>query len=752
MSSPTSDIDKQSKYVRLAYPAYKVFIFGVNVSADVLAVNMTMHDGSSPNQCTITLNNELDKYIMTTNDMLWYKEMDGSKLKLPWMDANKGPGITDAPFVDPLTKDRGVLDPVKRLILLRKGTIKDSVSMSDRKDVAGEPLDTNKQYFKYFGSAIDKYPLSDGRPIIHPMDPVRVFFRDPFNPSRWYHMFCGFVSDMVDTNTENNAKTLSITVEDPTKLLRYQRVFMNPGILDAKTMVQKDGDIVQQSFWTNKFHDYTLPEVLFTLMFGYDYGKQKVIEKGTGPLTETARRTLFTGVGHFSWDTSVVCTIGSRAPAGSAQSQQDKEDDILGGVINLAAGERTVPVFHLENRLDHWQLLLDHEVQATDMHMMATPADRASWPVMLERREAILDKNGDPDIERVMNYIGSYPDKYPVDGGRLMLLMPRSLGVHNNSILLKDIITSYPLQSDSVSLGSMIMETLTRLEFSMYCSPRGDIVAELPLYDFDPDNFGVNELKADSIQGTFAAIGGNKYTPMLDAIGMFGSGTNRGPYGLNYVVLKNDTMNWENAHIDQNVYTVAVTKHAIFQNWDNLPYSDITGDLELARREELIPLYGYRQAPITARGYLSTKRGALLYANICLNRLNADAHTLRVSHVPNIKLWINRPVYIQGRNTIATTKSLSHSITWGAQGDMSTTSDLYAGRTWNGDVSADDPTRPIFTSITGYGTTTLNYAVLFGIAPPPNYVERDAANGARFTDATPDYLASILSKVTPEGG
>jgi hypothetical protein len=755
MTSPITDTD--TAQIRLAYPAYKVFIFGVDVSEDVLAVNITSHDGSSPNQCTVSLNNELDKYIMTTNDMLWYKKVDGTKVSLPWMKPNSNPGSTDSTFFDPLNKDRSVLNPTKRAILLKKGAITDSVPLDERTDLAGLPLNTNPISLKYFSSTFSKYPLSDGRPIFHPMDPVRVFYRDPFNPSRWYHMFCGFVSDMVDTATENNAKILSITIEDPTKLLRYQRVFINPGILDAHAVVQKDGDVVLQSFWTNKFPDYTLPEVMFTLLFGYDYARDQVLEKVAPPLRQPssqekqARRTLFSGVGHFSWDISAVATIGGPAPAGSAQAQHEKEDDIFGGSIVLTAGDRSVPVFHLGDKLEQWQLLLDHEVQPSDMYMMATPDDRNRPAELIARKDAvsILDE---VDIDLMINYIGTNPDKYPVDGGRLMMLMPRSLGVHNNSILLKDIIQSYPMNNDGTTFGAIITETLNRLEFSMYCSPRGDIVMEMPLYDFDPDKFGVNEITSDSVESVINSIGGSKYLPMVNAINYFGSGTNRGPYCSNYVITKTDTMAWDNAHVDQKVFTVAVAKRALFQNWDNLPFSDITGELELARRESLIPLYGYRAAPVTPRGYITTKSGSKLYAELCLNRLNADAHTIQVTHVPNIKLWLNRPIYIQGRNTIATTKAISHSITWGAQGDMTTTSDLYAGRTWDGDMSKTDPTRPVFTSINGYDTSVMNYAVLFNVAPQPptNFVELTDSS-AKASDAVTDDIFSLNGLIKPVG-
>ena len=55
--------------VRHAFPAYKVFIFGTEVTEDDLDVEVQYNSGRAPNTCSITLANDLDKYIMTTQDL-----------------------------------------------------------------------------------------------------------------------------------------------------------------------------------------------------------------------------------------------------------------------------------------------------------------------------------------------------------------------------------------------------------------------------------------------------------------------------------------------------------------------------------------------------------------------------------------------------------------------------------------------------------------------------------------------------------
>jgi hypothetical protein len=749
----------QSAQYRLGYPAYRVFIFGVEVTTDVFSVSMDMHDGAAPNQCQISLNNELDKYVVTTNDLLYINNMEGSELRVPWLSDSSNPGSTNSSFISDKIKDPGVFSPVKKLLLTRKGAIKQSVELDTLTDASGVPIEASPIYSNYFGKDVSQYPMADGLPIFHPMDPVRVFFRDPFDPNKWYHMFAGFVSDMVETTNENNAKILTVTCEDVTKLFRYTRVFANPGITDASKVIF-DGDLATQSFWSQKFHDYTLPEVLFTLIFGSDFSRESTAVDSHGATSTSPLRTRLRAIGHFCADLSFVATLGPPPAQGSQADEGEKADNATVGMLSVGSSDQQlqVPVLHLQDRLDMWQLLVDHEVQPSDMYTMATESDRFGHKSYFPLRKALVlggtDANGKEyvDIKKVISYIGRNPDLYPVDGGGLKILMPRSMGTRNNNLLVKELISSYPLTSDSISVGQILSDTMSRIEFSMYCTPRGDIVMEMPLYDFDPDMFGKDKISKDAIASALQSVGGakDKSGPgvLLQGMEMFGS-TDKDPFMHNYVIKRGDTFSWDNAHVDEKVYTVAVAKHSII--WDQV-FSDIVGDLQVVKRDALIPLYGYRTLPLTARGYIKTREAATLYANICLNRMNAEAHSYHITFVPNIRMWINRPVYIQGRNAIATTKSVRHSLTWGSSGEFLTSCDLYAGRTWKGEMSATEPNRPIYTSINGYGTSMLNYAILFGMAPKPDSIDSGLTPLTINVDAFTDKLNDIIKKGNASNG
>jgi hypothetical protein len=732
-----------SGHVRYAFPKFKVFIYGVEVTDDVVALNKTEHDGSAPNTCQITLLNEFDKYILTTQDMVALAGVPGGKLTIPWPNGNDAVDQSDGGIF--LGANQGtdlynasinlIPQSRKRDILLAKSNAVQKVDASSWQDMLGNSI-TDPDLLNYFGTSIKKYPLADGLPIFSPMDSVRVAMRDPFNPRRWYWYFAGFVSDLVDNIDENNVKTLTVAVEDPTKLFRYSRVFINPGILDAKTVINEE-DLKVQSFYASFLRNMSLPEIFFTLVFGPDKaGTLKILEKSiTSANVKSAYATRMRGIGHFAFDSSSIFTFGG-GDTDTYPTRAGKFPQYIDG-------------------LQTWQSLIDHEVQPSDIITMAKEEDRDSGAAAARANGMLLDADGKLNTEAVINYIGTHWDEYLVDGGKLMLLIPDSFGVNNTDLMMLDVIQSYNMNSECNTMGKLMIDVVERIQFSMYATPKGDIIIEPPLYDFDPDDFGLKPISGDSFVSTLPPStksetsrgpGGSTrsneghpgqfdntvgYIPQVSVRGLienFASvlakaeakfpGRDRGPYGSSYIIPKHDTYRIEAAFVDEKVQTVATCGYMWVKNQMGIGDSSSLGKLAKAQRLSLIPIYGVRVMPLQPRGYMSTPDSAHLYAEISLDKLNSDAHTTNVMHVPNIKLWINRPIYVQVRNFIGTTKQVTQSLTWGAAGDMSSTSDLYAIRTWDGSVAKADPTQPVYTTIGGVGSSPINYARLYGKPVP----------------------------------
>lgn len=689
---------------RYAYPKFKVFIFGIDISVDVLAIKVSSHDGKSPNTCMITLQNPGNRYIITTDDIS--ETIGYDKVVVPWLkqtSIDDIKNVVEQPYGAEIynSKSRPVMDPVKQRVLTAKNKVVQKLPLSDRRDPFGNPIESN--FANYYGEEIKRYPVADGAPIFHPMDPVRVFMRDPFDPARWYHHFCGFISDMIESIGSNGESELNIQVEDPMKLLRLTRVYLNPGILDAKSVIQQ-ADLRAQSFNAHYMKGFDLPEVLFTTIFGPDrVGAEKLQQRQvvTPDGRESAITTRLRGIGHFSYTASGIFTFG---PEGEFTLDNKTWDSTNQPQPTTKLYDMKVPV-NLAN-LSQWQYVIDHEVQPSDLHTMYN--GDISLDITYIRSIARLAPDGLIDPEWIIDYIGSNPDQYLVDGGRLLILIPNSLGVQNRSVIIKDIINSYAMNSEWQSVAEILYDVIDRLQFSMYCTPKGDIVIEPPLYDFSPSDFGM------TIQ-TKSAGDINQLTNVVFGEALFPS-RQRGPFGPRYVVTKRDTVNLESAFTDDKVHTIAVVAKQIFPGWESLPNTAIIGDLSVVKLPDLIPIYGARQAPITHKNFVSTPEGANLYANLTLNKLNADAHTFTVGIDANIGMWVNRPIYIEKRNAIATTRRVDHSLSWGARGSMDTRIDLHATRTWTGQLDNDG--YPIYNTIGGPGGRPLDYSVLFKVKKP----------------------------------
>ena len=736
---------------RMAYPKFKVFIFGVEVTSDVVSVNATYHDGDAPNSCSITLLNEHDKYIVTTQDLIKLNGLSGQNVTIPWLNgSSRGPVVASEAFGSAgvsADTDLSGIEPMKRAILEAKRRVTTpQIGAKDKTDPTGTPVSqTTTAFASYFGRNISRYPLADGAPVFHAMDQVRVFMRDPYDPKRWYHHFAGFISDMADMSDENNTKSMTIVVEDVTKLFRYTRVFINPGIIDAKAVIQEE-DTKVQSFYSSFMRGLSLPEIVFTLIFGPDKANNEKFQQTVSSIDGgSSIKTSLRGIGHFDFSSSGIFTFGS--------SSNTETRDIKS--TNKTSLYHIKPATHVKE-LSHWESVIDHEVHQSDLYSMMSesqksPASGSALQDGISRAKIAADAlphghDGLVDIEAVVDYIGHRPDVYPVDGGKLFMLIPEELGANNVSVVSNDIVNAYPLTSEWKSAGEILVKCIERIQFCIYASPKGDLIIEPPLFDFDPDDFGMTPITSSemvalsSTKNFIERTDGTTKSQDVTYLSTLEIGeqnipsNNRGPFGPAYVIRRGDTYSWESAIVDEKVHTIATTSANIVQNWESIGNMSVIGKLAVIKLPELIPLYGVRSLPVTAPGYIESQEGAFLYASIALNRQNADAHTIKLNMIPNIALRINRPVYIEGRNCIATIKQISHSLTWGAAGDMSTTIDLYATRTWNGQISTDNPPQPIYTPIGGDVSAALNYATLFSRRAKPaaiddgNLFEEDVKN------------------------
>lgn len=709
--------------VRHAFPAYRVYIFGADVTEDVLDVDVRYHVGRSPNTCTITLANELDKYICTTSDLttLFGKEARDA-IDAYVSNTVSVASLSDDPYYAFVQNYQSTMAAEEEALKIQASNLYPEIKrkiitskITERIDNVEQPDITDKKggkFKKQLTGPAFKYPFQAEDPIFHANDPIRVFFRHPFDPKRWYHMFCGFLSNFDDHVSENNQKILTITAEGPSKILRYARITTNPGIVDIKAVELSEFDATERSFYSSGFKGLTLPEVIFAIIFGNDpdnkWGGKFTVEQKDADGNKLPKQIRFQGVGNFNYKRSVAVEYGPKTAGNTTSS-----------------AITTVPVTSVDN-LSTYQSLIDHEVKITDLDELLVE-DQVSDAGEATNNEVIQFKNSVPrtvskdyDVEYIMDFIGRRTDLYPVDGGALVMLLPASLEAEiNRDVLLKDILQSVAMVTEFKSRLGMMYDILERLEFVFYESPRGDLICEFPLYDFDPEDFGYTD-----VPHVVA-----KQIGKLERMLVENEDIKRGPFGNSWNVIKNDTYNFSKGITDEKIRTQITSPWSIAQGYEaTVPNTKGILKPAVITLRHLTPLYWLRLEQINPKGIIASKEAALTFAHITLNKINSDARNLGINTVPNITTWLNRPIFFEQRNCYGVLMSSSHSIKWGMGGSMDTRLNINYIRGWDGLLDADG--KPVYTTIGGQASRPLDYKLLFnlknkvkssGAEPPGDY-------------------------------
>ena len=775
--------------LRNFYPAFRVFVFGQEVTEDVLSVSVTLNDARAPSTAEIVLANKAktrggnwidDRYIITETDIRAMAAAVPVDVRLPDVDptlisvsdqlTSVRQAIADAAFrtqsaelqTDAATLDLSaeqlqlqaeqralmkarrdqifaatettydevrrqvrarientVIDPVKAQILATK--VGETFTLDETNAATGGPgpelQATLASIAGLRGQAL-RYPMQVGDCIFHSNDPVRIFFRDPRDPTVWFYMFCGFATDWVDDVDENNTKTVTLRCEDVLRRLRYARITTSPGLIDISAAATQ-ADLVVRTFFNDDFSNMTLVEFLTTMIFGFSRAGTLEVARESGNVVDASSDSISgtttikllnargdstrvnlpkDGVGFFSADRSLVFTLGSDQASAS----------FVGPIQQVDVGSTSLYTAQV-NSLAVYQAVVDHQVRATDLSSMALKANGVTPidPITLRKDST----TGEVAIDEVIKAIGEHPEIYPVDGGRFVVLAPSTLGVgYNLGVLMKGF-KGPELKTTWKTRLSKIYDVLERIEFSFYATGKGDILAEMPLHDFDPEAFGEEAVT---------------YRQLVEVLGearaqtIFDDSHTAGPFAQEYHVARRDTIRWQRTFTDEKVRTLALCP------WLNVPllpeaqYQDAAGQAPAHRLlSSLVPQFGVRAefAETTVSSFISDPRAAEIYCQFLLNRFNGEARSANVSLLPQLRLMPNRPVKFTERTFIGTTREVHHQITWGERGDMSMDVKTNYIRGWDGNLNAST-NKPYYSYLGGYAANPQNYALLLRTQQP----------------------------------
>src|SRR6185295_9235043 len=158
-----------------------------------------------------------------------------------------------------------------------------------------------------------------------------------------------------------------------------------------------------------------------------------------------------------------------------------------------------------------------------------------------------------------------------------------------------------------------------------------DIVCEMPLYSFRPEDFG--------------------------------------SYQERYQYPMEDTIRWESHFEDEKVKTLMQSSYWSVSNWQTLGDSNqLWREPGTASLRALIPQFGVRGEKVEPWGFIHSKEAAAYYAHVKLSQLNADAWRQSVGCVMHLGVGPNRPCWFECRDFIATTRGATDAIVWGKSG------------------------------------------------------------------------------------
>lgn len=661
---------------RLTFPGWRIFIFGLEVSLNTSDLSWNWTDEKIPNTAQFRLSNLDDRYTITENDLdLLYGDIPLDELAFSSIFGDIDPEQVKEFAIHQFTLNRiksSANEEGKKLVLAQKfdKRQKGQIQVVDPYQEEGTgitpALNATTELLKLKNFASQKgdflrFPFYNGHPIFHVEDPITVFLRDPYNPDIWVFGGRGKMTNWSEEIDKNGAKSLTITMQCPLRDLQKSRCQTNWSIFDYSVVVDKDVDFAYRSFFQENFFELTVPELMYTYIFGLDQAGKKALElvkqengaisledKTPGVITFDFRRygahageepiidhVHQFGIGLFNRKHSEIYILGN--------------DDVTAGANpNDAFVNDKNPVRLGNNELERWQRAIDHIVPTKLVDIEPLCIEK-QWPNEGLDYWNLLqtDIDGNYDVQDVMTRIGEHPELYPVDYGRLMMILPSKLRPGDNrDILLRNVAQNMAMQTKFITRLQLIFSIINRLEFSFYCTPRGDLVLEMPFYMNEPEDFG--------------------------------------SYADRYTFPIKDTLKHSSAFDESKIRTMMQSSYHVAKNL-NIGESKALGFVPgTATIGPLLPMFGIRLEDCEPFGFIASREAASYFASVRLSQCNSNAWTSNVGTVMRVGLGPNRPTKYQVRDFITTTRRVSGNIVWGASGNISQTNTGNYYRAWSG--------------------------------------------------------------------
>lgn len=422
------DISQSPQNILLTQEDIKVFICGQDVSKYIKSVKISLSMlHLNGNACTIVGENPNRLFTMSYNNL-------------------KGNFLKSESIKQKIYEDKSQLkttyDYAKK--------IEDAISRA-----RAQGRTTGDVEFTYIpeeqsdSQFYERFSLNAGNLVFGVGDPVRIFIKHPYKynvanmkkQEVWKYGFSGYITatNQVDLLAKS-AYTFSLScVGAASKLLALSRV--TKGISYYLDVIEEDDmallDMINGSGWTNMFAQLTLPQLLRTLVLGYN------------PTEDTDM-------------------------AGLAISAEDQKTKPIAGIGRYTKGE-IVKFNDPSFKLDTWHKNLNPDLTIEEVTSIGEKSG-----IDLNATEASRGKS-----------FGGYAGETGPDTGKLYILLPDESLQDYKQIVNSSVQSTVSMQSEVTTRLDIIKEIVAgNAYYHCYETGKGDIVCEFPMYDFTPSDFG----------------------------------------------------------------------------------------------------------------------------------------------------------------------------------------------------------------------------------------------------------------------
>jgi len=436
----------------------RVWISGVEVTDRLLgSVQVDTVGRGGHNTCSFTLSNASDGFILTEENANGTWRLGGAK----------GEHGEQIKFALHQFKDNDLLNPVN--------------------DDTGER----------------RWPLEEGAPVLHALDPVFIAARWPYADTRfWIPVFKGYIeSKPFNDDWIKGQSTLTVSCHDIRGLMAYMRVQMNYLIANESTAVSSSGTgRASQESKLNAFdpvlmagllQDLQLPTNLSTPLANLSF-------------EDTIRLLIIGGILQKPEVDATANNPDKDSDAANAAFLQDLSAALGGSTrgISFNAGDRGVTEARVLAGVEG-ETGTSFDVKGIGRFQQALGVVR--WPsstgytaddvAVLETWHRMclfgFENAGEPWTDRQVEFHGAectWEGTTAPHAGQLLMLMPSTAGGLKN-------LTEYTVDSTATtrswsSRRQIIEDLLEKLDYQWFVTGSGDIVIEFPMYDFLPTQFG----------------------------------------------------------------------------------------------------------------------------------------------------------------------------------------------------------------------------------------------------------------------